>query len=282
MKAICEALAGDCLPSPTEDIWRKSEVGFSNKWNFPNACGALDGKHVRIRAPAVTGSIHFNYKAFFSMVLLAICNYNYMFTGVEIGSAGSESDGGILMRSNMGKRLASDTIGLPKPKPISGNLKNMPHVILGDSGFPLKPYLMVPFKGDFIPKKQKIFNYRLSRARMDVENSFGILAARWRIFHTPIDADLELVKQITLTSVILHNFLVMKKDMNGMTVDHTEGDVTVPGSWSDIVQGDTGMSNLGNQGSNNYSVNASEIRQNFNDYFLDEGKVGWQEAHVSR
>lgn len=37
------------LPEPNDAIWLKVADGFLKRWNVPNCCGALDGKHVRSR-----------------------------------------------------------------------------------------------------------------------------------------------------------------------------------------------------------------------------------------
>ena len=72
---------------------------------------------------------------------------------------------------------------------IAGMKHKMPFHIVGDEAFPLQRNLMWPFAGRAggLSQKQKVFNYRLSRARRIVENTFGILAARWRVFQRPIE-----------------------------------------------------------------------------------------------
>jgi len=130
---------------------------------------------------AASGSLYYNYKSFFSIVLLAIADADFRFTTIDVGAYGSESDGGILSRSGMGEKLTQNTLGSQEPKPIANTETVLPHVILGDDAFPLRTYMIKPYKGNFLSKENRVFNYRLSRARMTAENSFGILAARRRI-----------------------------------------------------------------------------------------------------
>ena len=71
------------------------EEGFRTKWNFLNCCGAIDGKHVNIQAPKNSGSLFFNYKDTFSLVLMALVDADYWLIYVDIGDYGSQSDGAI-------------------------------------------------------------------------------------------------------------------------------------------------------------------------------------------
>ena len=80
------------MPQPKKEDWVKIEHHFSTRWNFPNCLGALDGKHVVIMAPNKSGSLFFNYKGTFSIVLLALVDADYKFTCVDIGSYESSCD----------------------------------------------------------------------------------------------------------------------------------------------------------------------------------------------
>jgi len=83
--AIIKALQPLYLPPMIREDSRNVAVGFYAKWNFPNCIGAFDGKHVRIQAPKNFGSLFFNYKKFFSIVLMASCDTDYVFKWVDIG-----------------------------------------------------------------------------------------------------------------------------------------------------------------------------------------------------
>lgn len=141
-----------------------------------------------------SGSSHYNYKGFHSTVLLAVCDYRYRFVMVDVGAEGRRSDGGIFRSSEIGANFHNKIFDIPNPEPLPNEYDEIGYFMVGDAAFPLTKYLMRPYPGQVLEDIDKaVFNYRLSRARRTIENSFGVMAARWRIFKTSIIAKLEVL-----------------------------------------------------------------------------------------
>nr|CAI5867630.1 unnamed protein product [Callosobruchus analis] len=73
--------------------------------NYPNCIGGIDGKYVRIIKPNHSGSIYYNYKHYFSLILTAICDSDYKFTFIDIGSYGRLAHSTVFENSEFYKRL---------------------------------------------------------------------------------------------------------------------------------------------------------------------------------
>ena len=69
--------------------WKAISQGFEKLWNLPHVFGVTDGKHVRIEYPKNSGTLYHNYKGFFSVLLLAICDARSCFTLIDVGQWGS-------------------------------------------------------------------------------------------------------------------------------------------------------------------------------------------------
>jgi hypothetical protein len=73
------------MPKMTTEKWEQVSEGFTKYANSPNCAGAIDGKPIRIVQSSDTGSLYYNYKKYFSTVLLAVCDANCCFIFVDTG-----------------------------------------------------------------------------------------------------------------------------------------------------------------------------------------------------
>ena len=128
----------------------------------------------------------------------------------------------------------------------------------------------------------------MSRGRRTIENTFGILASRFRIFRRPINCHVQTVVQITKAAVALHNFLICTRSPGEIhsycpsnLIDQESSSGLIPGEWRQEVT--EGMLPLRRTSSNNYSNDARIVRNDFKNYFLSpEGSVSWQVEAVTR
>ena len=190
---------------------------------------------------------------------MAACDAHYRFILIDVGDTGRHSDGGVLSNSSFGQALVNGTLPLPKEPPLPRTSSpNLPYVFVGDEAFPLKKKnLLRPFPGKKLDELHSIFNYRLSRERRVIENSFGILAPRWRIFRRPIIANPDNVVLFTKATIALHNYLRSTESTvycpAGFTDAEDGAGNVLPGSWRSEKSGRSGLEPLGQAGGNPYA-----------------------------
>jgi hypothetical protein len=163
-------------------------------------------------------------------------------------------------------------LNLPEECILEGaeELGTMPFVIIGDEAFPLQKHVMRPYPGRKATLAQDAYNYRHSRARRIVECAFGILAARWRVFHTRIAVLPSTVNLIVQSTTILHNML-QKETTPAFAAD------PIGETQRQEVTGLESLRRLPTRG----TTEAVDIRDKFTKYFVDH-PLPWQESYIQR
>ncbi|CAI6371325.1 unnamed protein product [Macrosiphum euphorbiae] len=254
------------MAAPTEEDWLGISEGFYTNSQFPNCVGAVDGKHIRLQCPPNSGTLYHNYKHFFSLILMAICDANYCFRVIDVGSYGKESDCNIFKKSIFGKKLYNNKVNFPQPRCLPGDEQGIPQpfIVVGDEAFALHTNLVRPFPGKSLNDKRRIFNYRLSRARQNIECSFGILSNKWRVFHTTLLVEPNFAVAITKAACVLHNFVRRRDGYNSE---------------------DAQICNMENitrrNGVGNSTSNAKDVREYFVNYFNNPAhELSWQKRVI--
>lgn len=257
-KELWNTLRPLVLSIPTEETWLNMAEDFLTKWGFPHCLGSIDGKHITIKCPPGSGSMFYCYKSKYSIVLMAVVDANYKFVFVDVGSYGKDADSTIFEATTFARLLRNGQLNLPNPQPLQGETDSLPYIFLGDGGFKLETFLMRPFVRDAAlqDRDKKIFNQSLSRARVVVENAFGIMAQKFRVFLRPFETDLNNTIAIVKAACCLHNFIQTKE-----TTEHVSSGLETGRLGAFLPQ------NRINGNRARSSLAACEIRDKFVRYF---------------
>lgn len=278
---VCEAIIAEFAPEylkcpTTTEKWRDICKHFSDRWNFHHCLGALDGKHIAIKCPKNGGSVYYNYKGFHSIILMALVDADYKFTWVEVGIHGSAGDAQVFNNGELKEAIEHNSLNFPKADALPNDDQPMPYFIAADDAFALRSWLMKPYSQRHLTDAQRIFNYRLSRARRIVENAFGILAHRFRCLLTTMQQEPSTATSIVMACVTLHNLLRVRKpkDLRG-DVDHEDSEHRqLPGVWRQDTALVDGSSKFANHTT---SAAAKKQREYLTVYYSSEaGSVPWQ------
>lgn len=104
---------------------------FFNVAGFPKVCGVIDGTHIKIQAPTKYEDQFVNRKNQHSINVQLVCDHENKITNVVAQWPGSTHDARILDESVLAREFEE------------GRHKG---ILLGDSGYPCRPWLMTPFR----------------------------------------------------------------------------------------------------------------------------------------
>lgn len=260
------------MPS-TPNEWKAVAQAFADQWNFPHCIGALDGKHVVIQKPGKSGSTYLHYKHTFSIVLMALVDSNYRFLYVNVGAQGRISDAGIFNNCKFFHAMLKNELGIPCPEVLPGTDITLPYMVVADDAFPLTKNIMKPFSRRSTEISQRIFNYRLSRARRVVENAFGILSGKFRVFRAPISLKLSTTRSVVLACACLHNFLLEWQMAKGDSAESsTVFDHDMETNSTDVPRALRPLPYMPGR----LNVEGKILRKNLASHFMGQGAVDWQ------
>lgn len=286
VEEVCDSLWKHLQPKvlaePTKEEWKDIASVFKETCQFDHCCGAIDGKHVIIRAPSNSGSDYYNYKNTFSIVLLAVADATRKFRIIDVGSKGRFSDGGIFADSVLGRKMLTNELQFPDEEPLSSGGINMPYVFVGDEAFALMTNLMRAYPKGHLTTSRKIYNYRLSRARRVVENAFGILSTRWRVFKRPFECKIDLVDKIVKATCVLHNYCIDNtigyfniQNHRSVRIDSEHQLLSLPDNLNNVTRP------MSDTQSASFANDCFFVREEFCNYFNTVGAVPWQSTRIT-
>ncbi|XP_023293659.2 protein ALP1-like isoform X3 [Lucilia cuprina] len=254
-----------CPPMGYESLRMADE--FWEAWNLPHCVGVVDAKLLSITARPNHTAISKKLKSKQSLVLLAVCDANHVFTNIDIGVYNKDTDA-TTWNLEFFKELISGKLNLPNKELLPNSDINFPYYMIGHSSFPLKTYLMRPYAGNQLTPDSVIFNQHLAKAQSVAENAFGVLTAHWKILQSPLHMSPKTAELIVKATVLLHNFLRNHDETYCPPgyVDAFEGEDIIEGVWRQQVK--KPLQSIGRIGSNNAKQKAFDTRDNLK-YYLN-------------
>ena len=100
--------------------------------------------HIPIAAPELNHTDYYNRKGWYSMLIQAVVDHDYLFRDICVGWAGSVHDARVFVNSVIYKRITVDHLLTDAEcRTLVG--KEIPACVIGDSAYPINTWLMKPF-----------------------------------------------------------------------------------------------------------------------------------------
>jgi len=179
---------------------------FEKTCDFPNVIGAIDGTHIKIRAPSTDSASYINRKGFTFLNLQVVCDSRSLFTHCYAGQVKSVHDARVFRNSPVSSFLQIPDVYTYFP--------NDSHII-GNAAYPIHQHLLVPFRDNgHLSNRQKNYNYYLSSTRMVIERTITQLKIWFKILSDCLPlTDLKKVPEFIIACCVLHNICILQNDV---------------------------------------------------------------------
>uniref|UniRef100_A0A336LY34 CSON004844 protein n=1 Tax=Culicoides sonorensis TaxID=179676 RepID=A0A336LY34_CULSO len=111
--------------------------GFESM-GMPQCYAAIDGCHIKVTPPAEDASDFYNFKGWYSTVLLALVDFRCRFIYINVGAPGRSNDSQLYESSNLKKYVIKNF----KKRIIIIDDVEIPVFLIGDSAFKLDEHMM--------------------------------------------------------------------------------------------------------------------------------------------
>ncbi|CAL5386909.1 hypothetical protein CsSME_00016432 [Camellia sinensis var. sinensis] len=187
---------------------------FERLRGFPNCCGAIDTTHITmlLSSSEMGSNLWLDREKNHSMILQAIVDPDMRFRDIVTGWPGKMNDFDVLQSSTFfklcekGERLKGNTMKLSDRTELN-------EYIVGDSGFPLLPWLVTPYQGKELSESEFEFNKRHFATRIVAQRALARLRETWKIIQGVMwRPDKHRLPRIILACCILHNIVIDMED----------------------------------------------------------------------
>ena len=142
----CKAIIDDFWDDSVKKLFPKNEEEFKEsmgefgeEWQFPFAFAAVDGSHLPIKCPdggAHAMKQHFDYKGFYSIVLMALVDGKYRFIWASVGAPGNTHDSTLIQSTELWNNIVDGKVIPNFVQEVEG--VEIPPLLLCDGSSPVR------------------------------------------------------------------------------------------------------------------------------------------------
>ncbi|XP_044472013.1 protein ALP1-like [Mangifera indica] len=203
--AIKTVLMQKYLQWPDEQKMKQIKEEFESISGIPNVGGSMYTTHVPIIAPKASVAAYFNkrhternQKTSYSITVQGVVDPRGVFTDVCIGYPGSMPDDQVLERSALSQRANR------------GLLRDV--WIVGNSGYPLMDWVLVPYTQKNLTWTQHEFNEKIGEVQRIAKDSFARMKGRWACLQKRTEVKLQDLPVVLGACCVLHNICELRNE----------------------------------------------------------------------
>lgn len=176
---------------------QRSAEHFYNLASFPRVIGAIDCTLIRIQSPGgADAEIYRCRKGYFALNVQTVSDASLRIRNIVCRWPGSTHDMTIFNNSSLKRSFETGRYGR--------------YLLIGDSGYPVLPYLMTKLQEARTPA-ENLYNESLIRTRNVVERQYGVWKRRFAVLSAGIRLKVDTARRVIIAAAVLHNLAV---DMN--------------------------------------------------------------------
>lgn len=206
---VCSAIRNVLMPKflqwPNEEKMGEVKRDLELLSGIPNVGGSMYTTHVPIIAPKVSVASYFNkrhternQKTSYSITVQGVVDSKGTFTDICVGWPGSMTDDKVLDQSALFQRANR------------GLLKDV--IIVGNSGFPLMDWLLVPYTRQNLTWTQHALNEKVGEVQKISKQAFMRLKGRWKCLQKRTEVKLQDLPIVLGACCVLHNICEMRNE----------------------------------------------------------------------
>lgn len=216
VKQLCRVLCTNFrfwVAFPSGEEVNSISESFEELSGLPNCCGVIDCTRFKIVNNDTSKPCKYDKLSEESVAVQLVVDSSSRILSIVAGIRGDKGDSRVLKSSTLYKDIEEKK--LLNSGPVFVNGVAVDQYLIGDGGYPLLPWLMVPFVDTKPGSIEENFNAAHAMLRIPALKTIASLK-NWGVLSRPIQEEFKTAVAFIGACSILHNALIMRDDDSGL------------------------------------------------------------------